>query len=104
MASISREPNGRRVIQYMAGDGKRKSIRLGKVSQRTAEEVKVKIECLAAAAASGCPLDHETASWVSKIGDDLAGKLAASGLIAKRATAGPLREFLDSYIAGRTDH
>ena len=39
MASISKEPNGRRTIQFVAGDGKRRSIRLGKVSQREAEEI-----------------------------------------------------------------
>ncbi len=104
MASISREPSGRRTIQFMAADGKRRSIRLGKLSQRTAEEVKIKVECLAAAAASGCPLDHETAAWVAKIGHNLASKLAAAGLIVRRAMARPLGEFLDSYIARRTDH
>jgi hypothetical protein len=88
----------------MAVGGKRKSIRLGKVSRQTGEKIKVKVEYLVAAVASACPLDLETATWVSKIGDDLAGKLAAVGLIARRVPAGPLAEFLDSYIAGRTDH
>ena len=49
MASISKEPNGRRTIQFVGADGKRRSIRLGKVSQRTAEMVKVKVEALVAA-------------------------------------------------------
>src|SRR5262245_1961082 len=102
MASISRGPNGRRTIQFVAADGKRKSIRLGKVSQRVAEEVKVKVEQLAAAAASGCPLDGETAQWLARIGDDLAEKLAAVGLAPRRAAA-RLGDFLDAYIAGRTD-
>jgi hypothetical protein len=46
MASISRDANGRRCIQFLAADGVRKGIRLGKVSQRIAEEIKVKIEAL----------------------------------------------------------
>jgi len=46
MASISREPNGHRTIQFVAVDGKRKSIRLGKVSQHAAESVKAKVEVL----------------------------------------------------------
>lgn len=37
MASISKAPGGRRTIQFVAADGKRRSIRLGKVSQRDAE-------------------------------------------------------------------
>jgi hypothetical protein len=53
MASISREPNGRKTIQFVAGDGRRRSIRLGKVSQRIAEEIKVRVEALLAAAVSG---------------------------------------------------
>ena len=49
MASISKQPNGRKTIQFVAPDGKRKSIRLGKVSLRAAEAVKLKIEHLASA-------------------------------------------------------
>ena len=102
MASISKAPNGRRVIQFMAPDGRRRSIRLGKVSQRQAEAVKLRVECLAAAAISGHTVDDETARWVAALDDTLHGKLAAVGLIPKReaATLGP---FLDNYAAGRTD-
>ena len=46
MASITREANGRRTVQFVGADGKRRSIRLGKVSQRSAEGVKVRIEAL----------------------------------------------------------
>lgn len=79
-ASISRAANGRRTVQFAAGDGKRRSIRLGKISQRLAEEVKTQVEHLSAAAIAGCPIDNETAAWVAKLGDDLAEKLAAVGL------------------------
>jgi hypothetical protein len=79
MASISRESNGRKTIQFVAADGTRKSIRLGKVSQRMAEEVKVKVEQLGSAIASGLPINNETAQWVARLGDDLANKLAAWG-------------------------
>jgi len=37
MASITKQPNGRRTIQFVGPDRKRRSIRLGKVSQRYAE-------------------------------------------------------------------
>ena len=46
MASITRQPNGRRTIQFVGPDGKRRSIRLGKVTQRTAEGIRVKVEAL----------------------------------------------------------
>lgn len=102
MACINRGPNGTRTIQFVAGDGKRRSIRLGKVSSKMAEAIKVRVETLNVAAISKCPLDGDTAAWVAGIGDDLADRLAAVGLIPGRASA-RLGEFLDSYIVGRTD-
>src|SRR5262249_19153696 len=104
MASISSEPNGRYTIQFVAGDGKRKSVRLGKVSQRTVDTIRQKVESLATAARLGSAIDHLTAAWLTKISDDLADKLADVGLIPRRAVARPLKEFLDAYITGRTDH
>src|SRR5262249_7295566 len=105
MASISTAPGGRRIIQFVAGDGKRKSIRLGKVSQRIAEEIRVKVEALVAAAVARLSWDTETARWVAGLAPVLADKLAAVGLIPRRQVApgARLREFLDAYAAGRTD-
>jgi integrase len=102
MASITKQPNGRRVIQFVAKGGKRKSLRLGKMSQRHAEEIKVKVEALNAAAISGLPIDSETAAWVAKVGDALAVKLAGVGLIPRRASA-VLGAFTKEYIDRRTD-
>ena len=61
MASISTDENGNRTIQFVAGDGRRKSIRLGKVSLRLAREVKTRMENLNAALIAGCLADNETA-------------------------------------------
>ena len=46
MASITRESNGRKTIQFVATDGKRRSIRLGKATMKTAQEVATKVEHL----------------------------------------------------------
>jgi hypothetical protein len=62
MASITRGPNGYQTIQFVAGDGKRRSIWLGKVPQRQAEAVKFRVEMLNTALISKCPLDGDTAS------------------------------------------
>ena len=102
MASISKEPKGRKTIQFVGPDGKRRSIRLGKVSQRTAEAVKVRVEQLATAAISGHAVDDETARWVSKLDSVMSDKLARVGLVPKRADA-TLGAFLDSYATQRTD-
>ena len=55
MASISKDPGGRKRILFVAPDKKRKTIRLGKVPGRAAEAIKVKVEALLASKVSGCP-------------------------------------------------
>jgi integrase len=103
MASISRDPSGNRSIQFVAADGKRKTIRLGKVNQHLADKIKVKVEVLAASVRAALPVDNETAAWLAKIDDDLAGKLAAVGLFAGRLACPTLGDFLDAYRADRGD-
>ena len=104
MASITRQPNGRRTVQFVAADGKRRSIRLGKTTQRTAEAVKIRVEQLNAAVIAGHAPDNETARWLAGLDQVLAKKLARAGLIVDpdrhTATLGP---FLDQYIGGRKD-
>ena len=85
MASISREKNGRRTIQFVGPDKKRRSVRLGKVSQRVAEAVKVKVEHLAAAAIHKRALDGETARWVASLDDALRGQASCFGAMAEMA-------------------
>lgn len=105
MASISTDSNGRRTVQFVAKDGKRKSIRLGKVPMKTAEEVRRRVEYLLASVVSGTAPDSDTTKWVASIGDELHSRLAAVGLVTARAKAANLRlkVFIDAYVAGRTD-
>ena len=98
MASITREGNGRRTIQFVAPDKKRRSIRLGKASQRTAEAVKVRVEHLVASRNTGHALDDETSRWVAGLDDTLREKLAAVGLVRSVETA-TLGAFIENYIA-----
>lgn len=102
MASISRQPKGLRTIQFASTDGRRRSIRLGKVSQRQAEAVKIKVEQLIAFKLTGHATDDETSRWVSGLDDVLRDRIAAVGLIPKRASA-TLGAFLDEYISSRID-
>ena len=80
------------------------TIRLGKVSQRTAEAIKIKVEQLNTATIAGHTPDDETARWLAGLDQVLAKKLARAGLIVDpdrhTATLGP---FLDQYISGRKD-
>ena len=66
MASIGNDPGGLKRILFVAPDGKRKTVRLGKVSVKTAKEIKTKIEHLVIAASTNIPLDLEVAKWVSR--------------------------------------
>jgi integrase len=102
LASISEQPDGRRTIQFVGADGKRRSLRLGKVPRRSAEGIKRYVEMLNAAKISKQPIDGETAAWVAGISDWLANKLARVGLIAPRARR-LLGDFVDDYIASRLD-
>ncbi len=102
MASLSTDPNGNRTIQFTAADGKRRSIRLGKLPLRKVESIKAHVEHLNAAALSGMAVDGETAAWLAKAGDVIVSKLSAVGLVSARKTA-TLGAFLDSYLARRTN-
>jgi integrase len=102
MASISREPNGRRTVQFVGADGKRRSVRLGECNQRQAEIVRLHVERLAAAKRTGGNVPEDTARWLDQIGDILAERLAKADLIPPRASA-TLGAFIRQYIDGRTD-
>jgi integrase len=103
MASIANDPGGRRRILFLTPDGSRKTIRLGKVSQRDAEAVCRHVEALLAAQTANQPIPQPTAVWLAGIGADLADKLARVGLIDKpeekaAATLGP---FLQAWLSAR---
>ncbi len=100
MASIVDDPNGRRRIMFIAGDGKRRTLRLGKTDRKSAESVCRHVEALLSSKTSGQPIPRDTSNWLPSIGDVLREKLAAVGLIEPRESHS-LRAFLDSYIAGR---
>jgi hypothetical protein len=102
MATIGNDPNGRKRILFVAGDGSRKTIRLGKATARQAEAFKVKVEALVTAAITGS-MDDETSRWLADLPDAMHARLAAVLLAKPRnRTAGTLKTFLDDYFAGLT--
>ncbi len=105
MASISSSPDGRRTIQFVSPvDNKRRSIRLGKVPMKTAEEVRRRVEYLAAAVGSGTAPDSDTVKWLASVGDDLHSRLAAVGLVENRKMAtATLGQWLQDYRSRRGD-
>ncbi len=89
--------NGTRMIQFTSAAGQRKTIRIGKASQRQAEAVKVKIEQLATASITGHGVDDDTARWVASLSDEMGRKLAAVGLVPEREAV-TLETFTDRFI------
>ena len=102
MASISRDKVGGRRIQFVGADGQRRAIRLGKISQRAAEDIRTRVETLNNANITGTPLDRDTARWVATRESKLLDKLAAVGLVPKRQSA-RLESFIDTYVDSRVD-
>lgn len=100
MASLANDSNGHRRILFSDTDGKRKTIRLGKMTKKDAEGVRVKVESLLGSKVSGHTVPQETSRWVAQLGDKLHEKLAKVGLIEARECA-TLRSFIDAYIKRR---
>jgi integrase len=116
MASISTDKNSnRRILFCDPSDGKRKTVYLGSIPVKAANEFKVKAEALIGCKASGSTPDAVIVAWVNALGDDMHAKLAGVGLVsgrdAKRTT---FKDFLDDMrercakestrIAMRTGH
>ena len=86
MASISRDPGGRRRILFVAADGNRKAIRLGKVPQKMAEIIKTKVEALVMAAITSTAPDDETSRWVANLDTIMADKQGRRNSILRQTT------------------
>jgi len=105
VASIIREPNGRRRIEFFDHKGARKRVRLDKVDQKKAEAVRTRIDQLVAGKVAGHGIDRDMAIWLTEIDTKLHARLERSGLIAGRAEpeATTLGPWIERYISGRTD-
>ena len=84
MASLSRDKNGSKRIQWIGPDGKRRAIRLGKVNVKAAEAFLARVERLIAARATGTSIDGQTAQWLSELPEAIYAKLVQQGLAAPR--------------------
>ncbi len=103
MASICNDPKGCRRILFVDPDGKRQSIRLGRVSKRTAESMKFRIEQLLEVRQFGRAMESDLAEWVKGLELSLGKKLARRGLIPKPDDdpTVTLRTWLDAWKARR---
>jgi integrase len=118
MATLSTETyvgkGGTKSTTYrvLIGGGRRprRTIRLGDVSERIANEAKARIEALETANRTGTAVDRTTATWLSAIHDNVHEKLAKVGLVESREPAieepaveeVELGVLVDRYVASRS--
>ncbi|MEM6945295.1 MAG: tyrosine-type recombinase/integrase [Pseudomonadota bacterium] len=103
MASISQDKKtGRRMLQFTDPSGKRHTLRLGRVTKKQAEHVRLRIDQLLGAKLTGSPVDPDTARWVGGLDPTFQKRLGATGLIHVAAAIG-LEAFIDGYIRSRRD-
>jgi integrase len=100
MASIGSDPNGRKRILFVAGDGRRMTVRLGKMSAKQADAFKVKVEDLIGAANGAGMVHDETSRWLAGLDDKMHARLVAVGLAKPRNGGGTalLGPFIDAYL------
>ncbi len=98
MASICRDPNGRKRILFVDVDGSRKTLRLGKIDLKTAQTIKRHVEALLVAKITNTPAPQDTATWLAGIGHELKQKLASAGLIHGGKL---LRDLVEAYVQAK---
>ena len=99
MAGITSDPNGRKRIQFTGADGKRRTLRLGKLAMRDAEAFNVRVERLIAATL-GHPPDDDTLKWLAGLDSKMLRRLERGGLVESNARRNPtLRALLDEFFA-----
>jgi hypothetical protein len=101
MASVINRPDWHKWVKFFNVDGKRQTIKLGKATSKTANEVCRRVELLLEARIANTSCDRETATWLADIGDKLRERLAHLQLIdapARETAAATLDAFITGYI------
>ena len=80
MATLYKESNSTYRIMFSDGNGKRKSIRLGKTTKKAAGTVLSHVEEIISCRLAGRSLPQETSDWLGKLPDATLAKLAKVGL------------------------
>jgi integrase len=106
MASASQEQNGSWRVQFMPPSGSRRQIlRLGRVTKRVAEEIRIHIERVVESRKAGLPLEERSEKWIVTLPERLRQRLIETGVIEDggRRVRTTLSGFIDDYLSARTD-
>ena len=98
MAHISIEKNGRSFIQFRHPNGKRHTLRLGKVAKRLAEGVLFRVKEILAATQTGQAVSADTAAWLGTLTPSLHDRFVRVGLATPRSDAAAKDVMLDAFI------
>jgi integrase len=98
LASIVKDPDGKKRLLFMGGDGVRRTIRLGKCEMRHAEMVRTKVEAIISAKITGV-LDAETSRWLAGQEAKMYDRLARAGLAPPREQVLPtVGRLMDAFF------
>ena len=101
MASIcTRKSSGARSIQFYGVDGERKTLLLGKLAMRQAQQIKLHVERILDDQGTGCGLPSDTLRWLASVEDRFHARLVSVGLAEHRQRA-TLGECMERYIEFR---
>jgi len=103
MASLASEPGNRRRILVVGTDGKRYTLRLGKMPLKAARTALTHVEALDAARRSGGGIPPATAQWLGELPLTVHNRLVKAGLCGPRPAKAALGEFLQAYVKSRPD-
>jgi integrase len=105
MASVNKRANGRKAIKWYYEKNKPpKTIFLGKMDFRQAQNICTKIEELQIAKTTNQSISPEVAGWLKEVGNDLYEKLVNAELVQARKANLPtaLGQFVQDYIDKKT--
>ncbi len=102
MASVSRDANGTRRVLFTDREGERKTVRLGRVSTKTADTFRLKLQDVIAARFTETAIDAEVARWMADLPDRMYSRLVRAGLADPRTSAArvTLGGLLAAFFAG----
>lgn len=108
MASLVRDPGGRKRLCFFGLDGMRKALRLGRCTVQQAQAFKLRIESLIAAGLQNSPIDPDLARWVGELPEATHARLLKLGLVdarLARTVAGllSLGDLCDQFVKDRDD-